>query len=497
LIGAAPSGLAADHSPSLQAFTALPTKTGVQATKVRLITDNSEGWYARWYMIQQARRTLDVTYFIVEDDIFGKSLLGLLLKKSLEGVQIRLLVDARGSTLLTKRLFSQAFLQALAARPNVVVKVFNPYSKGLLKVASNIRNLIASNHDKIILVDGDWAITGGRNVAAAYFADPRDRSGCFRDTDILMRGGTVADQMKEAFEEEFEALQNYQVSEGWFPNWKNKRQELDLARRVMQRWISGRGTWNPRDLSPDAAKVVARLNKEIRPYSHLTSFAAFLHDPWNGRREVPVKILDKHSFRGQKNNLTSHMIELLDSAREQVVIQNPYVVLTSQVMAALKRADARGVRITIHTNSPATDDALVTQSFFLRDWWKMLRDLPHLRIFAYQKKGTMLHAKTFLIDDTITSVGTYNLDPMSQGINGEIMAIIQSPEFAIRSRRRIENDITTDSVEYRIKRDSHGKVVLDSKGHVVVLSGPSQGLRGARGALIKLLSHLKFLRPLI
>jgi phosphatidylserine/phosphatidylglycerophosphate/cardiolipin synthase-like enzyme len=40
-------------------------------------------------------------------------------------------------------------------------------------IAGAIFSPLASNHDKILVVDGQKAVTGGRNVAIDYFADPR------------------------------------------------------------------------------------------------------------------------------------------------------------------------------------------------------------------------------------------------------------------------------------------------------------------------------------
>jgi len=70
--------------------------------QIRLITNNNEAWYARWYMLNAARNTIDMTYFIFEKDAYGKAMLGLLMKKANEGVKIRLMIDARGSKALAK-----------------------------------------------------------------------------------------------------------------------------------------------------------------------------------------------------------------------------------------------------------------------------------------------------------------------------------------------------------------------------------------------------------
>ena len=200
-----------------------------------------------------------------------------------------------------------------------------------------------------------------------------------------------------------------------------------------------------------------------------------------------MKILDKHSFRGQRNDITPNMVALIDAAEDYVMIQNPYVIMTQELMGALERATERGVKIILHTNSPASTDSLITQAFFLRDWWKLLRDLPTLEIWVF-KDERKLHAKSFVIDDRITSIGTYNLDPMSQGINSEVMAVVDSPTFGRRNRLRIEKDIE-ESVQYLIKKDEMGMVQK--------VSGPEQHLEGMTGFLISVISKFGFLRPIV
>lgn len=468
-----------------QAFHSIQPETGLQQTKVRLLSRNMESWYARWYLLTHAKKTIDVTYYIVEDDIFGRSMLGLLYKRAKDGLRVRLLVDARGTKSFTKRIFSKSVLQHMASLPNVQVKIFNPIHKALHKIPANLRNVMASNHDKIMLADRKLAVTGGRNISKNYFASPVDLPSCYRDTDVLLEGAGMGRQMELAFEEEFHSLQTMEVHEGWMTGWRRRGFELEVARRVMQKWISGGGPYS--EEAEDIHKMIARYNQEIQQYTQLTGYLAFQHDPWQGRRAYPVKVLDKHSFRGDRNDITPNMIALIDSAEDYVMIQNPYVIMTQELMGALKRAGDRGVRIILHTNSPASTDSLITQAFFLRDWWKLLRDLPTLEIWVF-KDERKLHAKSFVIDDRITSIGTYNLDPMSQGINSEVMAVVESSSFGKRNRLRIEKDIE-DSVQYLIK--------VDESGIVQKVSGPEQHLEGMTGFLISVISKFGFLRPIV
>ncbi len=163
-------------------------ETGLMQTKVRLLTDNMESWYSRWYVIDRAQESIDMTYYILDGDIFGKSLLGLLYKKAREGVKIRLMVDARGSRNLGKKFFGPLYLQELAKFPNVQVRIFNPINRALKALPENVRNVMCSNHDKIVIGDNEWALTGGRNISRNYFADPRDMPSSYRDTDVLLQG---------------------------------------------------------------------------------------------------------------------------------------------------------------------------------------------------------------------------------------------------------------------------------------------------------------------
>ncbi len=456
---------------------------GMHQTRVRLLTDNVESWFARWLVIENATKSLDITYFIVEPDIFGKSMLGLLHKKIKEGVKVRIMIDARGTAGLAKRFSGQGYLQDLH-EAGADIRVFNPWHKHLFKLPKDVRELIASNHDKIILADSEWAVTGGRNISDRYFADPADMPECYRDTDVLIKGSTIGKEMTLAFTEEFERLSNYSIAKKWLFD-GNEGFELDVAYHVMRRWILGMGVHSAEDFPK--SKLLGKLSEEVAKNSKMQWYDAFQRDVWQGRREYPVKVLDKHSFADPRNDITANMLALFDAAEKSIHIQNPYVIMTKEVFESLKRASDRGVSITLHTNSPASTDSLITQAFFLRDWKKLLRDIPKLRVFAFHG-DRKLHAKVFVVDDQVASIGTYNLDPMSQGINSEVMAVVHSPEFALGCRLKIDADVK-DSVEFQIK--------VREDGVIERIHGPEDHLEGFSGTVIKLLSKLAFLRPLV
>lgn len=459
---------------------------GAPDAHVRLLTDNVDSWYARWHIIEGARKSIDVTYFIIDNDVFGRSFLGLLFKKAQEGVAVRLMVDARGTKTLARTWMGQDILQELVALPNVAIKVYNPVAKALLRLPEEYRSAVASNHDKLVIVDGEWLITGGRNISKHYFACQEDEPDAYRDTDVLIRGGTPPAHAKRAFEEEWDKSSNTEIGPDWLGNWVSRRLDLELARRSMHSHMLGLDPVKELEASGKFTKKLNFVQAELEPFKNLRSFHGFA--PFRGERAYPVLLLDKHSlWKDQRNDISRSLEKLCDAAEREILIQNPYVVLTEAAKAAMKRASDRGVDVIINTNSPESTDSLLTQVLFVREWKQLLRDIPRLRIFALEGNNK-LHAKVFVVDRKVALVGTYNMDYLSEQVNSEDVAVIKSQPFATMNYHRIMGDCQR-SHEYKIRVTPEGKIEQ--------LFGPSDHVESKAMQWVERLSWLAFLRPLI
>ena len=295
-----------DNSSLSDVFNAIKVEGRYESTRVRLITNNSEAWYTRWKMIEDARDTIDCTYYIVDKDIFGQAFIGLLLKKARLGVKIRLMIDGRVYRMPYMSKMPDK-IEELAAFPNVQIKLYNSVSKSLLSAFTDFKKVVASNHDKIIICDGMTTIVGGRNIGADYFAQNGENDIVYNDADVLMQGEHVAKQLKAAFEDEWNYLKNSVVKADAI-NFKDQLARVDLAYRVMSRYMQGRGLFDPAkmNLSKDLAEALVEMNKEIALFKGITSFAAF--DLFRGERQKPVKILDKHSYCGPLNGITPSIL---------------------------------------------------------------------------------------------------------------------------------------------------------------------------------------------
>ncbi len=434
-------------------------------TRARLITDNMEAWYARWHLLQSARKTIDIQYFIVKDDIFGHAMMGILLKKARAGVQIRLMVDDFGTGSLVKSEYGGEFLKELVKTGNVHVKVFNPrMSLGAflkmpitLNFFKDISVVLASNHDKIMIVDSKRTIVGGRNISKDYLADEKDNEKAYRDTDVLLEGEDVISQIQVAFEEEYVRLKNQEIlSEEAID--QEKVRYLFLAAKVMKRWMSSESMLNP-EAVPALAHIIEELNEKISKFSLLKNYSTWV--PFQGQRELPVTILDKNSRASAevKDEIGPTLLELVENAEEEIIIQNAYVVLSDIGKEALTRAVERGVRLVLLTNSPqsSTLDTLVVQAVFARDLRDIVEVMPP-EVQIYGRTGSHLHAKVFIIDGSITVIGTYNLDQQSERVNSEIVAMIKSRDFAQRNRLLVEKDLA-QTTRYQVIRDENGKII--------------------------------------
>ena len=104
----------------------------------------------------------------------------ILKRKIEEGVEVKFLYDDFGALLRT----STDFAQKLRAE-GFEVEVFNPIHKYTSKLFMNFRD-----HQKILVIDGEVAYTGGFNIADEY-ANLVERFGIWKDEGVRLKGDVV------------------------------------------------------------------------------------------------------------------------------------------------------------------------------------------------------------------------------------------------------------------------------------------------------------------
>jgi cardiolipin synthase len=106
-----------------------------------------------------------------------------------------------------------------------------------------------------------------------------------------------------------------------------------------------------------------------------------------------------------KENVGEHIyLRIIEAAQEYLYITTPYLMVDDGMMSALKLSAKSGVDVRIIT--PEIPDKK-TVHFTTRSYY---RPLIRAGVKIYEYKNGFIHAKTFVSDDAVATVGTVNLD---------------------------------------------------------------------------------------
>lgn len=468
----APPALAPYHAGMdlRAAYETLPD-IGARQTRLRVLEDNSEAWAVRWRLLAQTRRRIDVSYFILKEDIFGMSFLGHLLHKAEQGVHIRVLLDALG-TKMSRRISGNDYIDAVVNDPHVQVKMFRPVVNRYIDafLALDPAAAIAADHDKLLICDGDKAVMGGRNISREYFADPRDFERAFRDADVALRGRPAAAALTGAFQAQYgskfaDTVRAERV------NLASHAQDLRLAYRAMDAWLRGK------PIPPETRKAIQARHlpwlEELQAYPHLRG--ALTRAPSDGWLSAEVRVVDSRTrMAAAEHPIGEALLRLLRSSRSHVLAETPYLVLPADLIPALRGAAGRGVSMDVLTNSPLSSDNPLSQAFFLEQWPELLARVPRLKLYVAGDRHNV-HAKLSVFDERLTVIGTYNLDPISMAVNSEVVLAVWSPDFARQASAMARHMIGAGpplTYRYRIRRDGAGRPLRDGDGRVQIAFGP-------------------------
>ncbi|MBT9568986.1 MAG: phospholipase D family protein [Thiobacillus sp.] len=428
-----------------QQIEAHPHQTGVY------VLDTGEAALrARAWLADNAQRTITVQYFIWSTDNIGILATEALLRAANRGVKVRvivddLLIDAPDKSLL-----------ALDKHPNIEIRIYNPrhkvgtpFYKRALNVVTDFRGVNQRMHDKTFVVDGKVAITGGRNMADEYF--DYDHEYTFRDRDALLLGDAVKTMQAsfDAFWTSRFAVPVESLYDGWGLMQKHVKVNSDEVQQVYQRLHAH--ARSPQNFAPEVRaaiqatpQVFERLTREI-----VWGEAEFIHD-------VPGKNGNRWLLGGGGQSSTA-LAQLVHDARESIVIQTPYLVMSRQALALFKDAVARGVKVRIITNSLASTDNVQAFSGYRNQRKQLLK--MGLHVYEYKpdpanrltllSRANMpetpplfaLHAKSMVVDGKIAFIGTFNFDPRSQNLNTEAGVIVRHPVLARQVQALIETDM--------------------------------------------------------
>lgn len=434
-----------------------------EVNRLAMVSGGYEALVARVHLIRQAKTSIELQTFIWSNDECGRLMIYELIEAARRGVKVRLLVD---------HMFSDQDPEIVAfvatAHPNLELKLHRPtWSRSnpslvqtMVAGAWSFRAMNQRMHNKIMIFDREAMITGGRNIENGYFDHSTELN--FRDRDVLVVG-----PLAEEAAESFEAYWNFKHA-------VRAKELVDVAAAIERgeyRRFESRADYDFGgffvELGREAGDVAAfaeRFGARLRPVRKVT----FVSDEPGKKRGF---------FFGQAARITRELKHTLERAEKSVVVQTPYLVLSRparSVFRGMKRRQPE-LRIRISTNSFGSTDNILAYSANYRLRNRYVQDLglevhefrpepasmmelfPMRRQMAERAQARIaageqtrvpflcIHAKSFVVDDRVAFVGSYNLDPRSENLNTEVGLLIEDEAFAHELSAEIERDMRPEN----------------------------------------------------
>jgi cardiolipin synthase len=426
---------------------------------VRLLTFPEEAWQARLDLVARAQHHVFISTFAWHEDHYGDLFREHLARVVAERRRVDpdfvvyCLVDA-----MARGTFDRSFRALTQA--GAVVRSFNRQSWGVGPIYD------ARMHDKMIIVDGRWAIVGGRNIANEYYEPSR----WWLDFGVELEGEAVWDL-------QLNFLKAWKISDLFGNAHRFFLSEEAAHRRIRSLWNTGR---LPNGKSP------------LEPFLTTAFFPS--PDPQAGTREVAV-LYDNPLVR-RTAATTELLVELVGRAEHEIDLMTPFPNFTAELTRAVAAAAKRGVRVRLIVNS---EDAALRRGPFLLAGLPTLIELIEggVEVWAWSGDGHIrqildstgckprwvppvaLHGKLVRIDDELTIVHSSNFNIRSTYYNTEAGVVVRDRSFNAGVR-----DLLDDLISLRDLRLDCGDRVDDlTVSHVVERLGPEDvpRLRGMLG----------------
>jgi putative cardiolipin synthase len=374
----------------------------------------------------------------------------------------------------------------LSAFPNVEVRLFNPFCCGRESLLSkytaslfDFRRVNHRMHNKLFIADAAMVVAGGRNIADEYFT--RSMSGNFVDMDAFIVGAVVP-QLENIFDAYWNSAHAYPVAQIIATSRSREQLQNEFDALVDEGDQMMQVTVPPTDIlgyGPITDDLEAgRLGLE---WGKATAFA-----------DSPDKVTAMTPEAARSMSVTMNVFDLVMAAKSEVVLSSPYFVPGTMGVQGFTDLRQRGVKVTVLTNSLASNDEPLVHTGYARYRPALLRsgvdlyELSPTRVLQNKRLDLAvpgasvgrLHAKTAVIDQSIVFIGSMNLDPRSDSTNTELGVIIRSPEFAREVLRVIH--ISKLQSAYRLQFAADGQslewLTMDDAGEVILYSEPDTTL---------------------
>lgn len=307
-------------------------------------------------LIDQAEQIIFMSYYIIDQGFWFDQVIAHLQQKAAQGVQIYIIYDWYGSFAKLKK----STVKKLAQIPNIHIAKFRPKSDFVLRYTNNFRS-----HAKLLLIDNKIGLYGGSNLADEYLNMKKDIYN-WADINYLVEG-KIVENLALSFVVDWQYYSYIMY---------DKHPNYYLFDDLIQK-----GLW----------LQTPEVNKQPTGYAFYSQTCP-----------------DYYPFL-----LDNQLDILLNSAHQEIKIITPYFLPTSSLMNAIQSVLNSGVKLSFILPGRPDNKRLmlnINRSYYL--------ELLRMGCKIYEYPG-FIHAKMVILDNQVSSVGTFNFDLRSLLINFE------------------------------------------------------------------------------
>ncbi len=405
-------------------------------------------------MIENAKHTIEMEYFIYSIDTAGRLVTDALIRKARQGVKVRVIVDTSLPIFELNKYYASVLKEA-----GIEVHYYNP------AVLVRVATVQFRSHRKTLIVDGIEGITGGRNIADEYFDLSSEYN--FLDTDIVVKGSIVKD-MLTSFEEFWNAeiTENAPIvrepqPEDFYGITKETMDDPNTlhdkdARISVSRYHADKYYYDQGTAKAAAFKVLTAEDIKMRRYVD-TVGAQLLAKETTGVCNDMIFAADFPGMGEKTRVLRKQLAVEASLAQKKIFIESPYFVVKKEISTILDDLLRRNVEINVMSNSLYSTDAFYTQAIFdtrIHRWTELGVNVWMHKGYVNQNVYPLIpearsarwgtHSKRAVIDEKTLIVGTFNMDPRSTNINAEMALICRdNPKLALALQKNIQEHIAS------------------------------------------------------
>lgn len=331
-------------------------------------------------LIDDSRQFIHFHAYLIDEDETGNRIINALIRASLRGVRVYLLLDALGTRHLSKELIEKI------EDSGILFRFFSPtfITKGF--------QLSLRLHVKVVLCDGEVAIIGGINFADRYHGTPEKRE--WLDFAVLIRG-------------------------------------------------------------PECIHVLSVLkkfwNKRFIPKTELSRET--VNKPRIYKEDIKLRVVQNNWYRNKIEILRSYRSAFKNS-RDRMIILASYFLPGRNERRLLRNASLRGVDIKIMLAAESDMPVFKRATRFLYDF--ILRS--NIKIYEYLPSN--LHAKVAVVDGQWCTIGSYNLNHVSDYASIEVNVNILDNKFASELETLLHEILRNDCRQITIEEHQRASTLL-------------------------------------